>query len=108
MATASAEPTSVSWLRVSRPAQVSRSLVRFNLDLHPEDFLVRLDDLVPDLGRELQLEARLLDGHHDRGDVLRLPGRDLLGLLRGVDLRGVELGDLVRERAPEAAAARRA
>ena len=59
--------------------------------------------VLPHLHGELQGEARLLDVHRDLADVLGLARGDRLGGLRGLDLRGVELVERVREEVAEAA-----
>ena len=79
--TAGTSTTIVIWPRGSRLRQVSLRCSgrwrgayarrgdgggRVQLDLDPEDLLVRIDSLVADLNCELHLEARVLDVHDDR------------------------------------------
>src|SRR4029079_189997 len=66
--------------------------VRRWLDLHPHEFLVRIDSLVANLNRQLHLEVRLLDVGDDGGHVGGLSGgqRDRVGggrVLRVVQAR---------------------
>src|SRR6185312_13125853 len=67
------------------------------LDLHPHDFLVRIDSLVANLNSQLHLEVRLLDVGDDGGHVGGLSGgqRDRVG--RGRVLRVVQARNRVRQ-----------
>src|SRR5206468_9873132 len=78
-----------------------------DLDLHPEELLIRLDCLVADLRRELQREACRLDLHRNGRDVLRLAGRGLLCAGRRVLLEAVQLSALTGEHVAEGLAAAR-
>src|SRR5690348_18092865 len=66
--------------------------IRGGLDLHPHDFLVRIDSLVANLNSQLHLEVRLLDVGDDGGHIRGLSGgqRDRVGggrVLRVVQAR---------------------
>ena len=93
----------VRW-RDDRPAMMLSQLVHAApLHLHAHDFLVRLNDFVPDLNKQLQAKLRTLSGQHRGMQFSALPGKRSLDcsvrggavLLNRAD-RGFQYGGEIR------------
>src|SRR5450631_1490751 len=81
----------VSFFNVS---VIEVSLVSYySSDLHPHDFLIGIQCLVPHLCEKLERDPRLFHCQHHLVQSLRLPGGEFLDLLIGVQLEVIDLID---------------
>src|SRR4051794_12738747 len=103
--TARAATENTARCRVPMPVHhFCQSLTRALLDLHPHHVLVRLEQAVAQLHRELEGKARLLEADHHLVQVLRVARGERLQLrLRRHELL-VERLESVREELPESRA----